>query len=431
MGESIRSTEVGWQPGPVSDLLDEKVAEFQDWRTAMPVWDRMRKEDQVSAVIRAITLPIRSTQWRLDPNGAPDDVARSVGRQLDLPVIGHEDEEAARRPNSFSWAEYLRMALLSLPFGVMPFEKVWQTEFVDGLPVTTLRKAAPRLPWTLSDIIVDRDGGLVAIEQKAAESRRNVLDTVSSKRPGCIRIDVENLVVHAHEREGGDWSGTSILRPAYRSWILKDEFLRIEAIGARRNSVGVPVYTNPEGASDEDIALGRQMANSYRVGDSAGASLPNGSTLELKGVSGSLMNPRSAIEYHDGVIARTVLAHFLNLGGQGGSYALASTQADLFVTSLRSVAESVRDVTNAHLVEDIVDKTFGPDTPCPRVVFDAIGESSLSIATAIRTLSDAGVLIPDMALQEYVRRELGLPAPGGKPMPTPNDGGEQSGPIRT
>lgn len=406
------ATEVGWQPGPNSDILTDTAREFRDWRTAMPVFNRMRTDEQISAVLLAVTLPIRATTWRVDPAGADIEVARSVGDQLGLPVIGDESRPPTMAGrNRFDFDDHLRMALLSLPFGCMFFEQVYELDGDEFTGRTVLRKLAPRLPWTLTEINVARDGGLVSIEQTAAEAARNPLgEPVTRKTVGRIVIPVNRMVAYAHDREGGDWSGRSILRPAYRSWLLKDELLRIEALAARRNGLGVPVYENPENSTPADIEKGRQMASAYRAGDSAAASLPPGAKLDLKGVTGTVMNPRQAIDYHDGQIGRSVLAHFLNLGGSGGSYALASTQADLFTTSVCSVATTFARTFNAHVVSDIVDMGFGPNVAVPQVIFDDIGASSLSIATAIRTLVDARVITVDRPLQDYVRRELGLPA---------------------
>lgn len=57
------------------------------------------------------------------------------------------------------------------------------------------------------------------------------------------------LVVYSRKMEPGKWIGKSLLRPSYTHWLLKDEFLRIEAVAARRNGVGVPVATAAEGAT--------------------------------------------------------------------------------------------------------------------------------------------------------------------------------------
>jgi hypothetical protein len=58
----------------------------------------------------------------------------------------------------------------------------------------------------------------------------------------------------------------------------------------------------------------------------------------LVGVDGDLPDADTPIRYHDEQIARAVLAHFLNLGTQTGSWALGTTFADFFTLSLQSVA---------------------------------------------------------------------------------------------
>ncbi|MBM4492606.1 DUF935 family protein [Rhodococcus hoagii] len=403
-------------PGEIGYVVANPDAGYRDidredafelrWPECLRTYDMMRRQDaQVRTVLKAVTLPILATQWRLDPAGADPEVVANIGEQLGLPIVGAEGEAAKpRRQRRFSWREHLRMALLALPFGAMYFEQV--VEFDPETRTYRLRKLAPRMPATLADIHVARDGGLVGIEQRPPAATW----TIRAADAGRIIIPVDRLVAYVHEREGSNWGGESILRAAYKNWMLKDRLLKLEALTIERNGMGVPVYTNPEGASAEDIEKGRRMANAYRAGDGSGASIVHGSDLTMKGVTGQLPDPRPAIDYHDAQIGRVALAHFLNLDGQGGSYALASTQADLFTTAVKSVAEMVRDAANRYIVEDLVDWNFGETVAAPQIVFDEISESSLSIANALRTLVDAGVIIPDRSLEEQVRRWLDLPA---------------------
>lgn len=394
--------------------IDPEEAFELRWPECLKTFDAMRRQDaQVRTVLKAVTLPILATQWRLDPAGADPEVVADIGEQLGLPVVGAEGETAKpRRQRRFSWPEHLRMALLALPFGAMYFEQV--VDFDEQARRYRLRKLAPRMPITLADIHVARDGGLVGIEQRPPAATWSV----RASDAGRIVIPVDRLVAYVHEREGSNWGGESILRAAYKNWMLKDRLLKLEALTIERNGMGVPVYTNQPGATPEDVEKGRRMANAYRAGDTAGASLPNESKFALMGVTGELPDPRPAIDYHDAQIGRVALAHFLNLDGQGGSYALASTQADLFTTAVKSVAEMVRDAANRYIVEDLVDWNFGETVAAPQIVFDEIGESPVAIATALRTLVDAGVIIPDRSLEEQVRRWLDLPA---KDFPKPQE----------
>jgi hypothetical protein len=387
----------GWWDAPDVDETPEL-----RWPASVRVFDAMRRQDaQVKSVLRAVTLPVRRTPWRVDPAGARDEVVQLVAQDLGLPVAGQAPIAAPRTRDRFSWSEHLRHALLALPFGHMFFEQVYR---IDPAGRARLRKLAPRMPRTLQAIHVAQDGGLVSIEQAGP----GVTGVALLMAGGPIVIPVSRLVAYVPDREAGNWLGESLLRSAYKNWLVKDRLLRVQAQTIERNGMGVPVY---EGAEEEtDLTVGTNLAKNLRSGATAGAGIPHGAKLLLQGVQGALPNADTAIRYHDEQIARAVLAHFLNLGTQTGSWALGSTFADFFTLSLQTVAEYVRDVANAHIVEDLVDLNFGPDEPAPQIVFDEIGSQARATADAIKQLIDSGALFPDRALEEYLRQVYGLPA---------------------
>ena len=384
------------------DLSDEETAELR-WPQSLIVYDRMRRQDaQVSSVLRAVTSPIMRTQWRIDGSGCRPEVTQHVAADLGLPVVGQgNDVPALRTRDRFSWNEHLKMALLMLPFGHMAFEQVYR---IDDAGMVHLRKLGPRMPRTISKINVARDGGLVSIEQYGTG------DTLST-----TTLPVTRLVMYVLDKEGGNWFGTSILRPAYKNWLIKDRLLRTQAQTIERNGMGIPVYTGATG--ETDLSDGLEIATAVRAGDNSGAAIPGapkGTTgvaakLELMGVTGTLPDADKPIRYHDEQIARAVLAHFLNLGTQTGSWALGSTFADFFTLSLQAVAEEVRETASQHIIEDLVDLNWGPTEPAPRLVFDEIGSRRDATAEAIKVLVDAGVLQTDDDLEQFVRTTYGLP----------------------
>jgi hypothetical protein len=378
------------------------------WPRSVNVYEAMRRQDaQVRSVLRAVTLPVRRTAWRIDPGQARPEVVALVSEDLRLPVAGQPEVSALRSRDRFSWPHHLQQALLMVPHGHMFFEQVYR---IDNGGRARLRKLAPRMPHTLSAINVARDGGLESVEQYAPAGERAI----------SVTIPVSRLVAYVHEREGGDWLGTSLLRPAYKNWLIKDRLLRIQAQTIDRNGMGVPLYEGAEG--EADLSEGRKLAEAWRSGESAGAAIPHGAKLTLRGVEGDLPNADTAIRYHDEQIARAVLAHFLNLGTQTGSWALGTTFADFFTLSLQTLAEEVADIANQHIVEDLVDVNFGPDEPAPRIVFDEIGSRREATAAAIKALIDAGAVFPDRELEEFIRTAFGLPdksAPSPAPPPEP------------
>jgi len=382
------------------------------WPLSIFVYDRMARQDaQVQSVLRAVTLPLRRTPWSIEAGAASDEVTQFVAKNLGLPVSGKPPVPSPRTRDRFSWSKHLAQALLMLRYGHMFFEQVYRIGD-DGRAY--LRKLAPRMPQTLMAINVDRDGGLASIQQYGT------LDGSAKD----VTIPVTRLVGYIHEQEGGNWLGQSLLRPAYKHWLIKDRMLRVQAQTNERNGMGIPVYTTtPNGL---DLDAGKKIATEIRAGDSSGAAIPNGAQLELKGVTGSLPNAQTAIDYHDQQIGRSVLAHFLNLGTQTGSWALGSTFADFFSMSLQTVGQDVRDIGQQHVVEDLVDINFGPDEPAPQLTFQEIGSRHAVTAEAIALLVNSGVLLREPALERYIRETYGIPEKEPLPGQPPADTGGSS-----
>lgn len=384
------------------------------------MFGRMAREDsRVRSLLQAITLPVRRTKWRVDQNGASDEVTEFVARNFGLEIKGaDEPTPIGRTRNRFSWDQHLHFAMLSLKYGHAYFEQVYRIVEWNGKQYAIIRKLAPRPAQSLSAINVAADGGLDSISQWSA----GTVGVTGSTIP------VNRLVAYVYDAEPGDWVGNSVLRSAYKHWLLKDELMRIQAATARRNGMGVPAYFAQQGATDSDLAKGQQMASEFRGGDKSGLAVPYGADFKLLGVQGNLPDIQAAIQYHDKAIALSGLAHFLNLDG-GGSYALASVQENTFVQSVQTFADQLCDIANAHVVEDLVDINFGDDVQCPRIVFDPIGSQQNAVADALKTLVDAGILFPDRKLENDVRDRYGLPAKDpntSTAQPVPANGGENA-----
>jgi hypothetical protein len=156
-----------------------------------------------------------------------------------------------------------------------------------------------------------------------------------------------------NEREGGNWLGQSLLRPAYKNWLLKDRMLRPGADGRAQRPRRPGLHGRakvPEGvvADERDkwqqVGEGGRPEARDRLPRRRGRRRvhPERRELELKGVTGKLPDTDKPIRYHDEQIARAVLAHFLNLGTETGSWALGSTFANFFTDSLNAVASAHR-----------------------------------------------------------------------------------------
>jgi hypothetical protein len=158
---------------------------------------------------------------------------------LNVPIKGYEDEPTGRRRGRFSHDRHLFHALLELTFGFMMFEQVYL--FDDAAKRYGLRKLAPRMPGTISEIGVARDGGLEYIKQHPSGLAGAPAGTFSLSLLTTPPIPVDRLMAYVNDQEAGNWHRISALRPLYRHWLRKDRLLRVDAINGERNGAGVPL----------------------------------------------------------------------------------------------------------------------------------------------------------------------------------------------
>lgn len=402
-------------------FLDESEADpaFQ-WPRSIPIIDRMRKDEpQIASVLLAVLLPLMESDWQLDATGVRPDVATHVANDLGLTIKGVPWQAPLRSRGRFSWDEHLRLALLSLPYGHSVFEQVYD---IDVFGLAHLRKLAWRPPRTIENFDVAIDGGLVAIRQFGRSSIAGSPGSPAQLGFAGVTIPVNRLVVYVNEREGGNWAGVSMLRPAYKMWLLKDRTLRVQALASDRNGLGLPIYTTApppdNGSFDEkikwletEIERGLSIARGARAGETAGAAIPHGATLTAQGVDGNLPDLDKQIRYYDEQIGRIALTNFLNLGGDNstGSYALGDTFKTFFTKTLNSIARRIAATTQQHVIEDLVDANWGPSEPAPQLVPPKIGAEHPATAEGIKMLLESGAVRWDPALEAHLRAQYSLP----------------------
>lgn len=391
----------------------EETPELQ-WPRSVTVYDRMRRQDsKVKSSLRAVKSPLLATTWLIDPGSASAEVTEFVARNLNLPIKGVADSQQTqnqlRGRDRFSFTAHLRDVLRFLEFGHAVFEQLYRYDEATGRLL--LRKLGHRPQISISKWNVARDGGLISVEQYAPSGAAG---TAAGRD---VTLPISRLVVYSHEREDAAWWGESILRSAYKNWILKDRLLRVDTTAVERNGMGVPVHTTgdrgPEVSAEqyEDyINAGLEIARGLRAGDNAGAALGPGDNLALL-TAGALPDALRRVQYHDDQIGSAVLAHVLNLGRQTGSWALGRTFQDILLASVIQIGDSVCDVVNHHIIEDLIDLNFGPDEPAPRLVYEDLSGQDQSLAYAIKALVDAGAITPDDALETYLRAQYRMPQP--------------------
>ncbi len=356
------------------------------------VYEEMRLGDAtVKAAIQATTLPIRRAEWFIKPvsDSAQDvEIAETCSHAI------------------FDWLEdmtfddLVRQALISVPCGVMLFEKIYTTKEHEGKTYVVPKKLAPRLPqsiqqWELPD-------GTFGIQQIRQDGQVALI-------PGS------KLLIFVNEREGDNWWGTPYLRACYKHWYYKNNFYKVESVAFERQGMGVPMITMPEGYTEADEIKAAQAMKNLRVNAEAYLVLPPEYKAEFMNMgAGTTMKADTAIQHHDKEILLAFLTQFLNLGSSkasSGSRALSQDHSDLFLKGLEAIADNFISVINKDLIPEMVDMNFDNVTVYPVLDYAGIIKQDVqAIGTALAALVTAGAFHPTVDDEQYIRAAMGFPA---------------------
>lgn len=281
---------------------------------------------------------------------------------------------------------------------------------------TTWRKFSPRLPRTLWKWNHDEYGELVSVTQTVWV---DLPDGTQGFR--VIDIPAENLLVFTHDKWGDEWTGISILRSAYKPWVMKEMIEKIAGIAYERHGVGYLVgYMPRERAEDqtmqdklsEMLQNLRQDAWAVMPGPKqmAGATGMQGYLVEVLTPPGGIPNFEPILTYYRGEIAGAMLARFKELGhAASGSRATADVQAAVWYNALHSCARYVEAIFNI-AIRRLVDMNYPGVRRYPRLKASGIeARNLLEFAQAVALLVDANALSTDLPMRQWVRATIDAP----------------------
>ncbi len=366
-------------------------------------YDEMRKADaQVRASLMVCMLPLLSTEWYFDAATNPD--TGEVGE--DEQMVADFCTKALFEKMDVSWTQHLTDVLTMLPFGFSLFEKVYTADEEDDyiwLKELGHRKQKTIYKWE------QEDGSAGVVQQLPS-----MIQDIEHPNYGKNRVDIPaaKLLLFSFQKEGDNYAGVSVLRSAYKHWYMKEVLYKFDAIHHERQSVGIPYIKLPKGASPKDKEEARAILKNIRANEQGGILLPNPTWecgfLDLQARQTS--DVWKSIEHHSMMIAKNVLAMFMELAsGDGGSRALSEDQSDFFLLSEEAVANLIEDVYNRHLIPELVDLNFEV-TDYPKLRHRKLGSVDYStISTVVSSLVGSGVIEVDEDLEEWMRNLIDAP----------------------
>jgi hypothetical protein len=370
-------------------------------RKAIEVYDEMRRsEGAVRQILRVVKVPLLAAQWYVQPaSDSPRDVEMAEFIEWNLHNM------------SRTFTQVLWETLLCMDFGYYIFEKVYDldtwTPSREGARkrrVTKWKKMGPRHPNRLVEWLWDVNGGVAGIKHN-----RGI-----DPRYQEVIIPIEKLLICTLDEEAGNPEGISILRSAYKHWFFKSNLEKVDGIQKERHGIGVPVVKLPIGYTKEDKTLANQLGESLRTNERAHVVLPPGWDLSFAEIKTQPADALASATYHGMMIAKNVLAQFLELGlSEAGSRSVGSTLQDIFTKSLRYMADLVRGYWNQYCIPQLISYNYSDVTKFPELRVRRIGEEAdwRAFSVAVRNLVEVGLITPTPELEEWLADQMDFPQP--------------------
>jgi len=442
---------------------------------ALDVYERMRRSDaSVRETLWTIKQPIINGEWAIVPPDDADDREREIAEFVRAALFDWSDQP---------WTEMLEHALTYLDFGHSVFEPTFQiversltvrqpveggeaddqglsesgsdsgadisqaesepgeieaselpsaTKQVVTVPIplppdtetkvlpprkfTTWRRFAPRLPRTLWKWNIDEFGELTHITQLVFKPTD---DGTQAYR--VVDIPAQNLMVFTHEKWGDEWTGISLLRSAYKAWVMKELIEKIAGIAYERHGVGYIVgYLSRDRADDKAMqtAFADQIqglrADAWSVIPGpklmSGATGDQGYLIEILTPPGGIPDFAPILTYWRSEIAGAMLARFKELGHAAvGSKATADVQAAVWYNALHAIARYLEAIFNV-AIRRLVDLNYPDVKRYPTLKASGIeARNLLEFAQSVALGVDANMLSPDLGTREWFRASIDAP----------------------
>lgn len=392
-------------------FYEEFLSELRGRKGAEVFTEMSNNDETIGAILFAIEMLVRQASWNVEPGGSTA-----------------KDREAAEFVKSCmddmqqTWIDTISEILSFLTYGWSFHEIVYKRRMGRTKDNRTSSKYDDGLIGWMKLPIRSQE----TLYQWEYDDQDNLIGMTQMPPPdfGLITIPMNKAMLFRTRSRKDNPEGRSILRTAYRSWYFKRRIQEIEGIGIERDLAGLPVITTPEGMDiwdkdDEDMNAIRAgleaMVKNIRRDSTEGLVLPFGYTFELTSTGGSRQfDTNSIIARYDTKISQTVLADFIQLGHESvGSFALSSDKTNLFSMAICAFLDIICQTFNSQGIPALIDINgdhFAGVTDYPRLTHGDIEDVDLAtVATFIKDMTSIGVIIPDEALEDYVRQLGKLP----------------------
>lgn len=373
-------------------VIEEWLAELQGKRGAEFYREMSDSDPIIGGILTAIEVMVRKVTWWIEP--ASTDPADIEAQELIQGMLFEDLEN--------SWSDTISEILSFLPYGYHLAECVYKRRNGDS------RDPTKRSMFT---------DGRIGIGKLATRSQDSLLHWdfddhddwqafVQQPPPtySTYRIPREKALLFRTKVHKGNPEGRSVLRNCAAIYHYKKNVMAVQGIGVERDLAGLPVLTPPENVdiwntnAPEMATLltnAQAFVGQVRRDEMEGVVKPFGWLFELlKGGGSRSFNTLDIVRYCDEVMARSLLADVITMGGDKatGSYALSDNKKDLFNGAIESHLDQIASVFNTDGIPRVY-RLNGMPAPngYARLCHGAAEQINLStIAEALQAAAAAG-----------------------------------------
>lgn len=401
IAEFVRSALFEWMEQPWTEMLEHALTYLDFGHSVF--------ETVFQVVERELTVHslVGTSQEQRDSDDASQGQPDETGSETDS--IDADDAIAASELPSVPQ----HGSVVTVP---IPLPPNTQAKVLPPRQYTTWRRFSPRLPRTIWKWNHDELGELTSITQTVW---LNMPDGTQGYR--VVEIPAQNLIVLTHEKFGDEWTGISLLRSAYKPWVMKETVEKIASIAYERHGVGYLMgYLPREKGDDANVqnAMGAMLQNmradAWAVAPGpkqmSGSTGPQGYLVEVLTPPGGIPNFEPILTYYRGEIAGAMLTRFKELGHAAtGARATADVQASVWYAALHSLARYIEAIFNV-AIRRLVDMNYPNVKRYPSLKASGIeARNLLEFAQAVALLVDAGVLFADTPTRQWARSNVDAP----------------------
>ncbi len=382
---------------------DEEYLQKIQGQQGIDIYDEMRRSDaQIRMLLSTVKNPILSAKWSIEPVDESDEQVeiKNFIDYLLFENIGEPDKSKVK-----TWIEFLEESLTFLDFGYSCFEIVHK---IDTHPTwgtyIGLKDLAFRSQKSIETFNLDRTGKLLTIEQQ-----------VDGDLESNTYLDGRDLLFYSNNKEGDNYEGISALRHIYGNWFRKNLFKKLQAIGIERTCMGTPIVTLPAGIKkgDEDYDYMEEALYLYTQHQNAYMIIPENWAVEEFKLSFDPEKVQKVVEAENTEMSKAFLANFMELGvgGNSGSYSLASDLSDIFLGGIEFIGNKIAEKINRLVIPTLVKAKYGEQLYYPKLKVSGINDKAgKELAEVLKTLGDGGFIEPSDKLEDKLHTEFNLPA---------------------